>query len=255
MKNLLVVLAVCCLPSLASAQSIGINFNADREDAALLPEEQAGVVPQGNWNNWDGIQSADVTMANTDTAAGIDSPNAGVVTDSNGDTHADVTVEWESWNAWNTDNGVANPDNKLMNGYIDNNGDNPQITVRVGGLPSAITDGGYDVIAYIGSDGNDRTGTITDGTTTYSYSTFSQQGGDFPAQYVQTTDTADGNPNANYAIFSGLTDSEFSLTLDRGSNNSGIHGIQIVPTIPEPGSIALGMLGALGLLGLSRRRR
>lgn len=252
-RQLLVAMAIGLMSSWVHAQNIGFNFNADREDAALAPGDSAGVVPQGNWNNWDAILSDGVTTPNTGTAATIASPNAGVVTDSTGATHPGVTVSWESWNAWNTDNAVSNGDNKLMNGYIDNNADNPQITFSVGGLPSAIADGSYDVIAYIGSDGNGRTGTITDGTTTYSYSTFSQQAGGFPGTYVQTTDTAAGNPDANYAVFSGLTGPDFTLTLDRGSNNSGIHGVQIV--VPEPGSCVLFVVGTLGLVSLVRRRR
>ena len=254
MKRLLLAfLAMGLVASAGQAQNIGFNFNADREDAALASDEVAGVVPQGNWNNWDGILSS-VTENETGDASEIASPNAGVVTDSDGNTHPGVTVSWESRNAWNTTNGVGTPDNKLMNGYIDNNADNPQITFSISGLPAAIADTGYDVYAYIGSDGNGRTGTITDGTTTYSYSTFSAQDGAFPGAYAQTTDTADGNPEANYAVFSGLTGSDFTLTLDRGSNNSGIHGIQIV-TIPEPSCLTMGLIATLMGAGILRRRR
>lgn len=232
--------------------SIGFNFSSDREDAALGPDESAGVVPQVNWNNWDGIPS-DVTENTLRSQLDIASPNPEVVTDSNGTPHPGVTVNWQSRNAWNTDNGVSNGDNKLMNGYIDNDADTPQVTVDVGDLPAAITEGGYDVYVYIGSDGNGRTGTVTDGTTTYSYTTFSQQAGAFPGAYAVTTDTAGGNPNANYAVFSGLTGDSFSITVDRGSNNSGIHGLQIVG-VPEPTTIGLLSLAGLIVLGLRRRR-
>lgn len=232
----MVLTALLGLATSANAQSIGINFSADREDAALLPGEIAGVAPQGNWNNFDGIPSDGAGIG--EGTAEIDSPNVGVVTDNAGGQHPGVTVDWTSRNAWNTNNGVGSPDNKLMNGYIDNNAETPQVTVNVGGLPAPFTTLGYDVYAYIGSDGNDRTGSITDGAVTYSYSTFSQQGGGFPGIYTQTTDTEGGNPQANYAIFgnsagaSGGASDSVALTLDRGSSNSGLHGVQVVARSP-----------------------
>ncbi|MDA7614403.1 choice-of-anchor D domain-containing protein, partial [Verrucomicrobiales bacterium] len=77
--------------------------------------------------------------------------------------------------------------------------------------------------------GNGRTGKITvEGGETYSYSSFSEQGGDFPAAYAQTTDTGDGEPDANFAVWSGLNSADVNITVDRGSNNSGIHGFQII---------------------------
>lgn len=235
--------------------NIGFNFSADREDAAVGATEMAGVVPQAYWNNWDGVPSS-VEVASTGSTATAASPNAGAITDSDGDVLDGVSVNWEAWNAWNTDNGVSNGDNKLMNGYLDNNADNPTVTFSVSGLPADIADAGYDVIAYFGSDGNGRTGTVTDGTSTYSYSTFSQQGATFPEAYVRTTDTADGNPEANYAVFSGLSGADFTLMLNRGSNNSGLHAIQVVsPSVPEPGTHLMLVMGLLGILGFMRRRR
>lgn len=245
---------VVLLPGLAfAAGPIGLNFSSDRELAEIAPDESAGVVPQIRWNNWIDIPSDVPTPPTVGDQTGIVSPNAGVVTDDAGVQHPGVTVSWSSVNAWNTNNGVANGDNKLMNGYIDNNADFPQVSIEVGGLPASITDPGYDVIVYFGSDANGRTGSITDGTTTYSYTTFSAQAENFPASYTLTTDTGGGNPDSNYAIFSGHSGSSFNITLDRGSNNSGIHGLQIVP-IPEPSSIALVLLGVIGFAMRYRRR-
>ena len=43
-----------------------------------------------------------------------------------------------------------------------------------------------------------------------------------------------GNPNANYCVFRNQSESDFSVQVNRGSGNSGIHAIQIVGTvIPE----------------------
>ena len=139
-----------------------------------------------------------------------------------------------------------------MNGYIDNNADSPQIEVSVLGLSSAFTGPGYNVVAYFGSDGNDRTGTIgVTGGDTFSYSTFSQQGGTFPDAYVLTSDTGGGNPQANYAVWNGLNGADFTITLDRGSSNSGIHGFQVI-AVPEPSA---GLLVCLSGFALMIRRR
>jgi hypothetical protein len=161
------------------------------------------------------------------TTEDISSPGEGIVTQGDGVVAPGVTIEWTSRNAWNTNNGEEGGDNLLMNGYIDNNAGTPEVTVDIAGLPPSY--GNYDVIAYFGSDGNGRTGTIgIDGYDTYSYTTFSNQGEGFPEAYEQTTDTEDGNPESNYAIWEGVSGDNFSLLLSRGSSNSGIHGLQII---------------------------
>ena len=224
--------ALFALMGSASADSLSVNFSSDRADAAFGAGETAGApgyVTSG-WNDVAGV----VGDGATDN---ITSPFAGQLTDSNGDAIEGATMEWTSSNSWNTTNGVTNGDNKLMNGYIDSSAGNPQTTVSIAGLPSSFTNAGYTVVVYFGSDGNDRTGKITvEGGETYSYSSFSEQGGDFPGAYTQTTDTADGEPQANYAVWSGLSSADVNITLDRGSNNSGIHGFQIITDsgAPEP---------------------
>lgn len=113
----------------------------------------------------------------------------------------------------------------------------------------------YNVLVYFSSDTDGRTGTISDGTTTYSFSTMgiaatSDSSGN--AILTQTTDTGSGNPSADYAVFSGLSGSSQTLTLAT-SAGMGIAGMQIV-AVPEPCTLALAGLGGLGLL-LGRRRR
>lgn len=217
------------------AQSIGISFDSDREDATFDTGELAGIVPQANWNTA-GFLPADAAVFTPGDTSAITSPNAGMITDSTGATLPGVTVNWSANNSWSTDNGISNGDNKLLNGYLDNSGANPQVTLDIAGLPAANV---YDAYVYFGSDGNDRTGSVSDGTNRFSYSTFSQQAGTFPGSYTLTTDVcpdasdvtcAGGNfPQANYAVFTGLSGGSVSITVDRGSSNSGIHGIQLVP--------------------------
>ena len=108
---------ICLLSgSEAVAESIGINFNSDRDTStALGPAESAGLpaVAQVNWNNTDGGSSAaDGASGNT---SGILSPSPGGLVDDNGNQVA-TTVSWSSNGTWNTNNGTSNGHSKLMNG-------------------------------------------------------------------------------------------------------------------------------------------
>ena len=196
------------LNSLNFAQdSIGFSFNSDRDDTPMDENTIAGVVPSSGWVSTDGAGAgANGTLEN------------------NG-----VTIDWSSNGTWNTNNGVTNGDNHLMNGYIDAVGDGGYSDIDISGIDTFAFGAEYDLYVYFGSDGNGRTGKVAlqDGET-YSYSTFSQQGGGFPGSYIRTEDVGDGNPNANYAIFEGLSGDTQTLQIIRGSNNSGFHGIQIV---------------------------
>lgn len=248
-KVFFTLLSLATVTSVASAASISINFNSDRDANGVLgPGESAGApgyVTTG-WNNFDAIPSS--ASGITQTTADVDTPNVGALSNDSG-AAVGTTISWTSVNAWNTNNGTGSGDNKLMNGYIDNNAGGPVVTVDIAGVPYA----NYSVVAYFGSDGNDRTGTIgISGGDTFSYNTHSAQAGNFPDSYLQTTDTGAGNPDANFAVWENQTASDFTLTLTRGSSNSGMHGLQIIQ-IPEPTSVALLGLGGLGLL-LRRRR-
>ncbi len=212
----------------AAADSIGINFNSNRDAAVaeIGPSESAGVpaVAQVNWNNTNGGSSA------TDGASGstgdILSPSAGVLVDDSGSPVA-VTVSWSSNGTWNTNNGGSNGNAKLMNGYIDAINAGGLARVDLAGIPYAQ----YDVYVYFGSDGNGRTGSVFSPTAgqEFFFTTFSNRGGFDVGNYVLTEANA-GNPEANYCVFRDQTSGTFSVQLNRGSSNSGFHGIQIVGT-------------------------
>ena len=144
----------------------------------------AGVVPSTGWVSTDG---------------GADAQGG-----ANGSITNGFTVDWSSNGTWNTNNGGADGDDKLMNGYIDAIGGDGAAKVKISGISGAFADG-YDLYVYFGSDGNGRTGKVAlEGGATYSFNTFSAQAGDFPAQYTETTDEGDGNPQSNYAVYKGL---------------------------------------------------
>ena len=206
---------------------IGINFNSDRgTDAELGPDEIAGLpeVAQLNWNNSAG--GADPQAGANGSQADIISPVSGVlVDDSGGD--SGVTVDWTSNGTWNTTNGFDSPDAKLINGYIDNIGGGGFATVDFNGISFSS----YDVYVYFGSDGNGRTGEVESTTAgqTFSYTTDSNKGAFDPEfDYVLSEDEDGTNPPSNYCVFREQNSSDFSVQINRGSSNSGIHGIQIV---------------------------
>ena len=207
-STLLILLALSAYAF--SQDSIGFSFNSDRDNTLMDENTVAGVVPSPGWVSTDG---------GSDAQGGA---NGNI--EYNG-----VTVDWSSNGTWNTNNAVSNGDNQLMNGYIDAVGGGGSASVTISGIDTFAFGADYDLYVYFGSDGNGRTGKVAlqDGET-YSYSTFSQQGGGFPGTYIRTEDTGDGNPEANYALFEGLSGDTQTIDIIRGSNNSGIHGIQIV---------------------------
>ncbi len=77
--------------------------------------------------------------------------------------------------------------------------------------------------------------------------------------YVGSTSTNPAGPGtaANYVILTGFNGSSFTLNGLTGTTGDGrarIAGFQIV-SVPEPGSMILFGLGAVGLFAMARRRR
>ena len=205
--------------------SIGINFVSNRDPAAtILPAERAGFpeVAQTNWNNTKGAPSGDNFNFFGDEVTLVDSEGQS----------SRIIVTWDANSTYNTSNGSEPADNQLMNGYLDNVGPGGFSTVDF----LNITYANYDVYVYFGADQNGRSGAIESATAgqTFSYSTFSQfsAGGLFPLAYARTTDQGSGDPLANFCVFRNQSSGSFSVQLNRGINNSGIYGIQIVPTDP-----------------------
>lgn len=193
-------------------------------------------VEQKNWN-----RTIDLANNATDSMGGvaqIASPVGGSVVDSSGavigdgTTGVDITFAGGS-GTFSFQNNAATPYQRLFNSFIFGNftdAGSPDSTVTISNIPYAT----YDAYVYIGSETNNRTGQVTSNSagTTLSFTTgananlASGLGGDF----VETTDTGAGNPQANYAVFRNQTSPIFDVTTIVNTNqvSLGIFGVQIV---------------------------
>ncbi|MDB6134096.1 MAG: hypothetical protein JWM59_2339 [Verrucomicrobiales bacterium] len=213
-------------PAVGTGTGIGISFTGAVTTPGIAPMDIGGFVnvSQKNWNLTDG--------SSTGTTSGITGPSAGKIVNAAG-TDTAVTIAWDSPNIYNAGNGTATGNALIMNGYLDGNATTPP-KVDLTGIPYST----YDVYVYFGSDGNGRTGSIVNLTTAeeYFYITGSAKGAGpgFKYQdYIPATATeATGAVASNFTVFRNQSAASLSLTAKQGSNNSGIHAIQIVP-IPD----------------------
>jgi len=201
-----------------AATSIGINLGSN--ETSLSSGDVAGVtVSQNNWNNASG-SSGSLSNANN---------NNGVATT--------LDASWSANTTWRvTANGTSTGDAKLMYGYIDPINPGQTAVVNLTQIPYTT----YNVYVYFGSNNTGATGTVTDGTTTYSFTNGANNpgGNGFQAaDYVRTTDTGSGYPLANYAVFENRTGASRTITVTDVSSGSGIFGVQVTEVlVPVPGS-------------------
>lgn len=212
--------------------AIGVNFVAGfgANDGGAVTGT-AGVFAQSNWNNV-GPRSSSPAADNGGNGEFDAAGSVVDLLDSSGATTS-ASVTWQADNTWASSNPtIDNDDERLMDGYLDNSASLPDTLVAFSAIPFAA----YDVLVYVGSDGNGRTGAIqinNDPMSATWYRT-STGAGDFAGSgdYVRATARSEGDAaSANYVLFSQLSGSELSIQTLRGTNNSGIHGVQIVQSI------------------------
>jgi hypothetical protein len=233
--------------SLAHASSIGVQFQGNTSNP-LPSGETAGfeAVAQDNWNALTGSSTyTDVALSDNNaqpTTALLSSTNQGTYFGGGGQFSSSVDPN-------------AAGDNILAGGELLSAGNNHAI-FTVSTVPYAD----YDVYVYSVPDANGRETSVG---LTSSGETFQSFTSDNSApDWVAATGTWNGSApaptgagadaSANYAVFTGITTSSFSIDF-YAPGNSGINGIQIVQAVPEPAS--LGLLVVSGAMLLNRRNR
>ena len=202
------------------AQSIiSWKFN----NGAAIPENGTSFAGVDNAAYWNSSQTEGVAnlLANDGSSSGVAL------------TFTDAYGAWGIGGASAPDgNGLYN--NAIFAGY----GNGGQDTLGLSGISFSQ----YNVIVYFSSDTDGRTGTVSDGTTTYDFSTMTRSmvNNDQNAIFTQTTDTTGANPSADYAVFTNLSGASQTLTtINTGAAGLGISGMQIVATTPSPAFLSL----------------
>ncbi len=253
-RTLNVLMCALALGACASARaaSVGINFRRSSGEQNMAASESAGVVPQINWNNSDGA-------AVGNSGANVTGPMANSLIDDGGAVVGGMSITWTANGTWSAPNSGTG-DLNLMSGYLDDTGTAGETIISVTGVPYAF----YDVYAYLGSDANNRSGR-TQLFQFFANDRWIRTNTSPFTSYVEgtaTTQPASNTGLANYTHYRSLNTSSFDLRVFRGSNNVGLHGLQIVQTdgsaaanwLPQPTAAPAApatLKPALGSIGLN----
>lgn len=214
-------------------KSVGWNFDngyTGPQYDTLDADEVAGVpaFAQANWNNHRG--------------GGAGGQGPGTVPFDLHDNEGNPSgIRVKAWTLFTNDSwqhGYTGTDSnsKLMNSFTDKR---PALTFD--GIPSEYRESGYSVVVYYGNSDGPSNSTLTlQGTANDQRSLNIQTGNTAQSAYhhagfVEGTTTSAGP--TNYAVFNGLNDPEFTVSLTDVSvngNNNGIAAVQIVHVPPAP---------------------
>ncbi len=255
MKNILLTFsALVATAHMASAAgTISINFITSEGNPGAFPNRQgvqagdaAGVAAASatNWNN--------APVLDKNAASGTEFELNGANDDDGLATTADFTFTANGGGSFTNNFENTNTGNdSMMNGY------NSLSTISWETLPTEFTTSGFNIYVYFNGNNTATTG-VTGATVVGSgVSTFGQDpntNSTFSGVFTRGIGDSVATANAsNYFLFENLTaaSGELNFTSTGSTGRVPLNGIQFV-AIPEP---SVGLLGALGLLGLLRRRR
>ncbi|QDU58692.1 dockerin type I domain-containing protein [Aeoliella mucimassa] len=147
-----------------------------------------------------------------------------------------LSVSWLAEEPYRAFGGpYSNQDQELMSGYIDVDDTWPTSYVNLTDIPY----NGYDLVVYVGTDGNNRTASVQLGNDDNSRTWFvtNTGGGAFsgPEDYIRATAISefDAEPG-NFIVYEGLISSDLEVRITRGTNNAGINGIQLIERSDVP---------------------
>ncbi len=210
---------ILCLAIASQATTLNVNFEIGNTSSGdeLSPADSAGVISSANWNN--------INVGNTGTHA-VTIPST-VLNDNSGvATTATISSNLTSAYVGASGSGSSTKDRTMMSGYVSwdpADGTSPEDTgtITIANLPANFT-AGYKVYVYFDSNANNRTFDVTVGGTTLS----GADSATFSGTYLPGAATAPAN--ANYALFTGLTSSSFTIAMNSNTGRAAINGIQIV---------------------------
>ena len=192
-----------------------VSWNFDNY-GTINTNDIAGIIAVTNWNN-----------------SYPNDPVAGLVDDTGAPTT--VNLVYNEYNDWSIQFSHPGADadgtynKEMLNGYLNSGAGQIPVgsTVDITEIPFSY----YDLYVYFSSDTAGRPGTVTDGATVYSFATIGSPSiAGANAMLVQTTDTGSDYPSANYAVFSGISGTDKTITCNIPLFG-GIAAFQIVPQI------------------------
>jgi alpha-galactosidase len=191
-----------------------VSWNYDRYGTIPGGMARAGIEAATNWNNsWP------------------DNPTVNLRDQNGSPTTVDIVYSsYANYSIQGSHPGVdanGSYNRELLNGYLNSGNSNvpTNSSISLTQIPFSY----YDLYVYFSSDVAGRTGTITDGRTTFSFSTIGPASiSSANAVLTRTIDTGSGYPTANYAIFPGLSGAQQNIQCNVPSYG-GIAGFQIVP--------------------------
>lgn len=195
----------------ASAKTVSWHIN--NGNGPLAATDSAGVNLVTNWVVATGNGTINNLGDNTGAATTLDV------------TAASAFGPWRMSGSTPAQDSDGSYNKRMINPYLNAAGNT---SVSIAQIPYVQ----YSIYVYFSSDTAGRPGTVTDGTTTFSFTTLgptSISGGN--ATLTQTTDTSSGNPSANYAVFTNLSGASKTITCTVASGG-GISSVQIVDTTP-----------------------
>ena len=198
---------------------IGINFGSGRADAALLPADSAGVIPQTNWNNADGAAGGPLALNDSD----------GVATT--------ATLTWSTDEQWSAGGPAADANGTLLNGWISaNNTTAPPASVSITGIPFE----NYSIYVYLNHDRATEDVLISEASSLFAPILAHENDTDIlaPVIFTEQTASAEGDITqaGNYVVLSNLNQVDIEIILEPGGSagsvdRGAITGIQIIEVL------------------------
>lgn len=206
-------LAILLAAFAGSASANTVSWHINNGNGPLSPTDSAGVNLVTNWVVATGNGTINNLGDNTGAATTLDI------------TASSPFGPWRMSGSTPAQDSDGSYNKRMINPYLNAAGNT---SVALSQIPYAS----YTIYVYFSSDTAGRTGTVTDGTTTYSFTTIGPASiGGGNATLTQTTDTGGGNPSANYAVFTNLSGASKTITCNVGSGG-GLSSVQIVDTTP-----------------------